>query len=140
MHTTKHIEHQGIVSGVEGNKISVNIVSQSACSSCHAKGACGMSEVREKTIEVEDNSGGFRKGEWVNVILQQTMGFKALFLGYLLPFIVVLFTLILTSTITGNEALSGILSLVVLLPYYLVLFFLKDRIQRSFSFMIKKLA
>ncbi|HYX06285.1 MAG TPA: SoxR reducing system RseC family protein [Bacteroidales bacterium] len=140
MQPTKHIEHQGIVSEVEGNRIKVNIVSQSACSSCHAKGACGMSEVQEKTIEVEDNSGSYRKGEWVNVILEQTLGYRALFLGYLLPFLVVLFTLILTISISGNEALSGILSLTILLPYYLVLFLMKGRIQRSFSFMIKKLA
>ena len=140
MQPTKHIEHQGIVSEVEENRIKVNIVSQSACSSCHAKGACGMAEVQEKTIEVEDNSGSYRKGEWVNVILEQTLGYRALFLGYLLPFLVVLFTLILTISITGNEALSGILSLVILLPYYLVLFLMKGRIQRSFSFMIKKLA
>jgi sigma-E factor negative regulatory protein RseC len=47
-------------------------------------------------------------------------------------------TLIITSSITRNEVLAGLISLGALAPYYLVLYFYKEKIRNKFTFAIKK--
>ena len=137
MGTTKEIKHTGVITSIDSSKIKVNITTYSACSSCGAKGICSISDVKDKMVEVS-NTGDFSVGQEVQVILHQTLGFKALYLGYVQPFIVVLITLIITSSLTRNEVLAGLISLGALAPYYLVLYFYKEKIRNKFTFAIKK--
>ena len=139
MANSKSVEHTGRIESIDGNKINVSILSMSGCASCQVKGACSISDMKEKSVEVYDFSNQYTKGEQVNVILKQSLGFRALFLGYVLPFILVLFILIILTIITNNEAVSGIGSLLVLVPYYIILFVLKDRIKKKFAFTINKI-
>jgi len=132
------IEHQGIVSGVQGETISVNLNNVSNCSGCHAKAMCNVSETDNKVIEVINyQKSGFQKGDQVIVEFEKSLGPKALFLGYLLPFFVVIATLIISHTLTKNEVLSGTLSLLVLVPYYLVLYSQRSLLKKEFSFKLR---
>ena len=134
---TEAITHPGIVERVEDAKIFVNILAQSACSSCHAKGMCSVAEVEEKTVEVTSAGGrNYKPGDSVTVRMEKSLGKKAVFLGYLLPFILLMVTLILMVSLTADEGLSALVSLLVLGPYYLVLYLLKDRLSRHFRFRI----
>ena len=137
MGSSKEIEHPGVITNIDSSKIKVNITTYSACSSCNAKGICSISDVKDKMVEVP-NTGDFFVGQEVQVILNQTLGFKALYLGYVQPFIVVLITLIITSSLTRNEVLAGLISLGALAPYYLVLYYYKEKIRNKFTFAIKK--
>ena len=137
MGTTKEIKHPGVITSIDSSKIKVNITTYSACSSCSVKGICSISDVKDKMVEVP-NTGDFSVGQKVQVILHQTLGFKALYLGYVQPFIVVLLTLIITSFITRNELLAGLISLVALAAYYLALYYYKENIRNKFTFAIKK--
>lgn len=137
MGSSKEIEHPGVITSIDSSKIKVNITTYSACSSCNAKGICSISDVKDKMVEVP-NTGDFFVGQEVQVILNQTLGFKALYLGYVQPFIVVLTTLIITSSLTRNEVLAGLISLGALAPYYLALYYYKEKIRNKFTFAIKK--
>jgi sigma-E factor negative regulatory protein RseC len=95
--------------------------------------------MKEKNIEVFDMTNQYQVGEEVNVVLKQSLGFRALFLGYVLPFILVLFVLLVLTMITNNEAIAGIGALSVLAPYYLLLFIFKDKIRKKFTFIINKI-
>ena len=53
------IEHQGIITSISDKKISVKIIQQSACSTCHAKGACMAADSKEKVVEVTDVTGKY---------------------------------------------------------------------------------
>ena len=139
MSNSKSIEHKGRIESIDGNKINVNFLAMSGCASCHAKGVCSAADMQEKSVEVFDFTNQYKLGEEVNVTLKQSLGFRALFLGYVLPFILILFILIILSAITKNEAISGIGALSVLVPYYLVLFLLKDKIRKKFTFTINKI-
>ncbi len=132
------IEHQGIVSGVQGEIISVNLNNISNCSGCHAKAMCNVSETDNKVIEViNSQKSGFQKGDQVIVEFEKSLGPKALLLGYLLPFFIVIFTLIISHAVTNNEVFSGVLSLLVLIPYYLVLYYLRSFLKKEFSFKLR---
>jgi len=128
--------HEGVVHAVFDDKITVVIINASACSACHAKGACLASDLKEKEIEIRNFKGQFHNGQQVNIVGEISQGYKAAFFGYFLPFLVVFFTLILVFSITDNEGTSGILSLVILIPYYAMLYFFREKIKKSFDFQI----
>ncbi|MBN2776449.1 MAG: SoxR reducing system RseC family protein [Bacteroidales bacterium] len=132
------IEHKGIVSEINENAIFVDLSVQSACAACHAKSVCGIDSA-QKTIEVRTNNNSFNIGEKVKVVMRESLGMKALFLGYLLPFVVVISTLMILLSADFSEGFSGLISIVVLVPYYFVLYFFKDRIKREFNFDIEKI-
>lgn len=139
MSNSKSIEHKGRIDSIDDNKINVSFIALSGCASCHAKGVCTVADMQEKSVEVFDYTNQYQVGEEVNVTLKQALGFRALFLGYVLPFILVLTLLIVLSVATHNEAIAGLGALVVLVPYYSVLFILRDKIRKKFTFTINKI-
>jgi sigma-E factor negative regulatory protein RseC len=133
------IQHKGIVKRVEGAKVLVSIISQSACSSCHANGACSVADIQEKEIEIISGSQNFKVGQQVNVLMKESAGFKAVFLGYIMPLIVLLFVLIGVFSVSKNQNLAGLLSLISLIPYYITLYFLRNHLKKIFKFEIEEI-
>jgi sigma-E factor negative regulatory protein RseC len=132
------IIHPGIIEKIEEDKILVKILSQSACSTCHAKAACMVSDVEEKIVEVnKDRAGHWKEGEQVNVHMRKSLGPRAVFLGYLMPLIVLVVALIILVSLIHNEGIAALLSLLLLIPYYFVLYLFKDKIGKTFSFYIE---
>lgn len=98
-----------------------------------------MSDMKEKEIEINHFSGDFQLGQTVEIVGKTSQGFKALFYGYLLPFLLVMFTLILFTSLQFSEGVSGLVSLSILIPYYLILYLTRNKIRKSFEFEIKPL-
>lgn len=138
MAKSREIEHLGRVELVSDDLVKVNFISHSACGSCHSKAVCSVSEIQEKVVEVYNPNISVRVGEQVKIILQQTLGYKALFLGYVLPLILVLTFLIVFASILGSEAKAGLISLIALAIYYGILYLKRDSINKHFRFTIKK--
>jgi len=137
----EQIEHSGIIKEIKTDGlILVSILSGTGCSSCSVKGSCSASEVKEKIIELKSpDFNKYKEGQSVNVFYKQSLGFKALFLGYIFPFIIMFVTLIISINITENEGFSGLLAIGILAPYYLMIYFFKNKIRETFSFSIKAL-
>jgi sigma-E factor negative regulatory protein RseC len=135
----KTISHQGIVEQISGYNAKVRILSQSACAACHTKGACSVSDTAEKIIDATF-TGTFKTGDLVTIVTQHQNGLKAVFWGYVLPFLLVLTVLIILQALNYPETISGLLSLAALGPYYLGLFMFKRKLQHTFKFEIKNLA
>jgi len=137
---TKEMEekvlHDGVVQQVLENKITVIIINASACASCHAKGACLASDLKEKEIEIVRFSGKYYVGQQVNIVGTPAQGLKAVFYGYLLPFLFVIATLLVSISYTSSEGLAGLLALAALIPYYGTLYFFRNELKSSFEFEI----
>jgi sigma-E factor negative regulatory protein RseC len=116
----------------------VNIISQSACAGCHAKGACTIADYEDKEIEVTDYKGNFKIGQEVTIIFKQSKGFTALTWGYVIPFFLVLGTLITALEVTGNELYAGLLSLGILIPYYITLYFFRHLLKKVLKFELEE--
>lgn len=116
----------------------VTIVSQSACSACHARGGCLASDSREKEIEVSHNLKPYHIGQQVTVVLKESSGIRALFYGYLFPFLVLVATLVVALHFSGNEVVSGLISLGMLIPYYTGLYLFRDKLTRRFEFFLEE--
>ncbi len=135
----QQIEHSGIVKDIRGHNLQVSIINKSSCASCNLKGSCSVSDIQEKIIDVFVNKPQeYKVGDGVDVYYKQSLGFRALFLGYLLPFIVLLVTMIIMLEVTNRELLSGLVALGALFPYYFAVYLTRDRIKKTFSFSVKK--
>lgn len=132
------IKHRGIITAIHSNSVEVNIVSESACSSCHAKGSCSASDVQEKNIQVQCKTGQYSVGENVNVNMSKTQGFMAAFWAYIVPLLILISTLLL-SLGTLNEAKAGLISLTSMATYFLILYLGRGTFFKSFTFKIEKI-
>jgi sigma-E factor negative regulatory protein RseC len=122
------------------NSLVVSIINQSACATCHAKGACTIADVQEKEIDLIPNGRNYSPGQEITVLLKEAQGFKALFYGYVLPFLLVLFTLVITFSVTNKEGLAGLLSLGILIPYYITLYFFRNNLKKVFKFEVEEIS
>lgn len=130
------ITHKGVIDSISKQLVKVRILNMSACSSCHAKGACNASDMEEKIIDVYTKENDYKIGQSVTIASQLSTGFKALFLGYIFPFIIVLVTLIALTIMSVSEIKAGLIALASLAPYYVALYFLRDKIKKEFTFEI----
>ncbi|HNW57247.1 MAG TPA: SoxR reducing system RseC family protein [Bacteroidales bacterium] len=130
------INHDGIVLKADDKSVTVSITSLSACAGCHAEGVCGLSGKEEKIINV---SGKYnvKPGDRVSVMMQQSMGHTALLLGYILPLFLVVIFLVCLVSLKASELVAGIASVALLIPYYIILYFFRKRINRKFTFTLK---
>jgi len=132
-----NIQHPGIIESVGEDKVQVTILSQSACSSCHSKGMCSVSEMENKIVEVVKTPDfNYKVGDEVIVYMKKSLGSKAVLYGYLYPFLLVLISLILMLVLTSNEGISGLTAILLLVPYYFILSKFKDKLSTTFEFKI----
>ncbi|HBS87404.1 MAG: hypothetical protein A2W91_13805 [Bacteroidetes bacterium GWF2_38_335] len=134
----KGIEHKGFIKEIGLNTMKVSVTSVSACAQCHSKSACTLSDVQEKIIEVSRPEWNHQLNQEVNITMQKSMGFWALFYGYLFPFVFVMIALFITYEITGNQGLAGLASLGILIPYYFGLFLFNGYLKKKFIFTVKQ--
>ena len=136
-----NIKHLGIVENINGSRLKVKIVQSSACSACSVKGHCSASETKEKIIDVYNkNNVPCQVGERVMIVGTTSMGMKAVLLAFVLPFIVLLLALIISLKLTGgDETVSALVSLGTLVPYYLIIYICRNRLSRSFMFILESI-
>jgi sigma-E factor negative regulatory protein RseC len=128
----------GIIERLDREIYFISITSQSACAACHSKAICGMTEGKDKTIEVpRKRNDDFKIGDEVEVLMEKSIGSKAVFIGYIIPFFMLLITLIVSLELFQSEIISGILSITILAVYYFSLYYLRDKIKKNFKFSIR---
>jgi len=133
------IDHEGVIEEITDSMVRVRISSQSACASCHAKGACSTGDMEDKFIDVPLQRSDYRLGDYVKVSISKHTGFKAVAIGYIYPFFLVLLSLIVLGAAGMDELQTGLISLGLLIPYYLMIFLFRSRINRQFSFKLNKI-
>ncbi len=131
------IKHLGFISKITETSTTVSLKENINCSSCKAKSACGVSEEETKEIEIFSTNPSFSINEPVTVVLEKKLGLKAVFWAYFFPFILIL-TVLIISSIFFKEWIAGLLSIFVLIPYYLILYFSKDSFKKTFNLSILK--
>jgi len=132
------IEHQGVVLSVSKSEIRVSIIQASACSSCHSKSACGVSDSSEKIVEIVNlHDKEVAVGQHVTIYMAKQLGIKAVLFGYVFPFFVLLAVLIALTSLDVDEGAAGLYSMGSLIPYYLLLYVFRKKLKSSFEFRLK---
>lgn len=133
----EEISHSGRVVDITPAEIMVEIVSESACSSCHAASMCGMSEIKKKQISVPAVPG-YEVGEEVWVNLKRSMGLKAVWVAYVMPLILLVADILTTSALGAGEVLCGVSALAVVGIYFLLIYLFRNKLKNEYTFYIKK--
>ena len=132
------IEHEGIIKRIEGDMAYIKIHSVSACATCHAKGVCSAADQEEKFLDVPLKGASYKQGDSVFVQVSNHLGFKAVLLGYVYPFLLLMAVLIGMLAAGAAELRSGAVALLSIIPYYLLLYLFRNRLSKSFTFSIKQ--
>ncbi len=130
----QEIDHAGVIKSVEGGIATVEILQKTSCASCELTGVCNSSESSIKEVQVPVKNLDYKSGEHVNIVFTRSEGFTALFIGYILPFIVMLVTMVVFKALDYDDLVAGLASLLMLIPYYGSLFLLKNKIRALFEF------
>lgn len=133
------IKHSGIVDSIEDGCMKVRIIQASACAACKAASFCNASDKKEKIIDIYDVASirGRRVGDEVVIVESGQTGMKAVMLGFGVPFLILVLALVLVSRFTANEPLAALVSIVALIPYYTVIYLLRDKLRDQFSFIVE---
>lgn len=133
------IAHDGIIVEITPDFTTVEILSSSACASCHAKGLCGMSEEEKKLIMVPtDPYTVYSEGQRVKVMTKKSMGLKAVWISYVIPLLILLILILSLSSVIGNEAYVGLAAIAGVALYYFVIWLLRDKLESEFVFYIEE--
>ena len=131
------IVHNGKIIDIDPDFTTVEILVSSACSECHAKGLCGMSEAQEKVLMLPTDPYGQRKvGDEVQVRTKMTMGLKAVWISYVIPLVILMILILSLSSVIENEFLRGGIAIAGVGLYYLIIWLFKDRLSDNFEFYI----
>jgi len=134
------IDHDGVVEDIKGNNLMVRIVTRSACASCQVKNLCNPSEMQEKVFEVPvSDPENFSNGDRVKMAITEGRGILAVFLGYIIPLILLLTGIIVATSIGCNELVSAGVAFGLMGLYYMVLYFTRKKTMTSFSFKVTRI-
>ena len=132
------ITHRGRIVSITPEFTTVEIVSESACAACHARGLCSLGDSKVKQVEVPTRGwDNFTVGQEVSVVLRATMGHKAVWLAYVVPLLVMVAALLGILSAGGSELLAGLCAIGAVAVYYGVIWLLRDRLRKEYVFNIQ---
>ena len=116
----------------------MRIVQTSACAACKVASHCNAAESKVKMVEVSgSDTTKYAAGQEVVVWASKDVANKALVLGFGLPFLLMIAVLVIVLRIADNEGVAALVALGSLVPYYLLLWWWRDKIQQGISFHIE---
>lgn len=134
------ISHAGVIDSIDNGVVHVRIIQHSACSSCKLSSHCTSAESKEKMIDVytSEASSRFSAGESVNVIAAASVGAKAVIYAFVVPLAIMLAAIIIPVQVFGlSEPLAALTGLASLVPYYTLLYIMRNRLKKVLVFEIE---
>lgn len=136
----KIVKHTGIVTAVEKNMVHAKMRVVSACSACEAHANCGFAEAKDKTVDIATTKWQeYQPGDNVNITIRTGNGLLAVIIAYVLPSFILLGTFILLCLLPLSEPVVALITLLIVALYGGVLYMLRNKLQRKFSFDIEKI-
>ncbi|MBO4743407.1 MAG: SoxR reducing system RseC family protein [Bacteroidales bacterium] len=134
----EEITHKGRIVAIDPEITTIEIISEAACASCHAKGLCGLGEQQVKQVQVRTSAWTPRQvGDEVEVVLKKSMGYKAVFIAYGLPLVVLFVALMVLNSLGIGELYAGLGAIGAVILCYFVLFLFRNKISKDYSFFLK---
>ena len=134
----EEITHKGRIVAIDPEITTIEIISEAACATCHAKGLCSLGEQQVKQVQVRTSAWTPRQvGDEVEVVLKKSMGYKAVFIAYGLPLVVLFVALMLLNALGVGELYAGLGAIGAVILCYFVLFLFRNKISKDYSFFLK---
>ncbi|MDO5016731.1 MAG: SoxR reducing system RseC family protein [Porphyromonas sp.] len=108
----------GTVNEIKDHAIVVRIERHTACSNCHAKGACTSADRDEQMIEVEDYPLGTAVGDRVRIVpVEGGTPMKAVLYAFIIPLLIIIAVVIFAHYTGISETSMMLIQLGGLLLY-----------------------
>ena len=132
------ITHKGRIVAIDPEVTTVEIVSESACAACHAKGLCGVDGGAVKQVYVRTSAWQpHQVGDEVEVALRTVLGYKAVFIAYGIPLLVLFAALGILGAIGVGELFADLGALAAVALSYLVIFLFRHKLEKVYTFYLK---
>lgn len=132
------ITHAGKIVEITPDFTTVEIMVSSACSSCHAKSMCGMSEEEEKVIMLPtDPYSDHKVGDEVQVCTKMSMGLKAVWISYVIPLAILMILILSLSSVVESEVMRALAAIGGVAVYYFFIWLFREKLSDEFVFYIK---
>ncbi len=133
------VSHAGRIVEITPEFTTVEIVSESACSACHAKSLCSLEGSTTKAVSLPTSAwDNWSVGDEVELVLKASMGHKAVWVGYAIPLVILVAVLLGASAAGAGELTSGLSAIGAVALYYFVIWLFRSRLRNEFVFSIKK--
>ena len=133
----QRISHEGIITRIDKDNVQIKILSKSACASCNIKGACNMSEMKEKIISVPRPKDKILSiGQEIKISMGLGQANKAVIFAYVIPVILLVGMIFILNALKFDEGINALISIGSLVPYYLILYLFRNRIKQKFEYEI----
>ena len=134
----EEITHKGRIVAIDPDITTIEIISESACAACHAKGLCSLGESKVKEVQVRTSAWNPHQiGDEVEVVLKKAMGYKAVFIAYGMPLVVLFVALAILTQLGVGELYAGLGALGAVALCYLVIFLFRNKISKEYTFYLK---
>lgn len=131
--SAREISKIGTVRRVEKNGLWVDVLVESACASCHAKSVCLSFEKRQQDVFAYSvKPEEFLAGEKVRISMRRRTGHKAVRVGYVYPFVILLSSLLISASFIADELLCVIIALCCTTIYYLLVWVFRKKLDKDF--------
>lgn len=131
------IKHKGRVTRVADGAVWVDIDCESACSACHARNLCSITDKKTKSIQAVPPEGvALAPGDAVMVVLRAALGLKAVLFIYVIP-LLLLIAALFTSALPIAEYFVAIIALGVLALYYFIIYLFRHSFEKKYVFTIE---
>ena len=126
------ISHDGQVIEIAQGEYVVKISAQPACASCGAKSLCSTTGTTGKHIRAVPYEA-LQLGDHVQVIMEERLGWKAIFYSFVLPFLVMMLALCAAYAAGSGDTSAALSAVGSLVPYYFLLYLFKKKIEEYHS-------
>lgn len=132
------VQHEGVVKSISAQTIEVLIINHSACAGCHAKGSCGMADMKQKIITAQRPEGNIQVGDPVTVYATLHNAAYSVVLAYVMPSTLIIASIFFLEKSGSSELYAAITSLVLLLGYFFILYLFRNKISKKIKFTVRK--
>lgn len=129
------MEHDGVVTRVTRESVTVSVESHASCEGCRSRGACGLSGDGRREIVVRQPGGKVAVGERVTVRVGSGNALRSVLLAYALPAALAVGVVALLSSRAG-EVVAAVVTLIVVAGYFFLIFLCRNVLARTIKFTI----
>jgi sigma-E factor negative regulatory protein RseC len=138
MRTIDCITQEGVVNEINNGVLKVTTLSKSLCATCHSKSTCTSLDNQQKEYLFDTFDPCIKKGDKVLVRMRKNLGPLAVFLGYILPFLIFISLLITISEVTKRDLYAAAIALISIALYYIILKLFSEKLRSTFTFEVEK--
>jgi len=137
MSSNSSIKHRGVITDITSESVFVQLSEATNCDACQLKSRCGNVSDLPDRLSIQNEYTHIHVKDDVWVVMEESLGLKAVYYAYITPFIVLISVLFITR-FWFQEWVSGLMALGMVALYYTVLYFNKSSMDSRFQMKIKK--